>query len=284
MRLLAWNTGWNSSHESVEAQTAAVACIDPDVAFFSEWSPVPTRTARNGQVLRSHGHRRGAELGAIGLVHQYQQHVSDYADDGLAWATAHWGILAASRTHIRKNPVIPPLYAPGSWLEVVDEVTGLTMVGVRMPAWEGRRAHLRRRFWEWMLIQFERLAAAPAIVMGDLNTELASTTAAKDRKHGGDLLRGLMNDVGWLDAYDFTGAPAPPTYWHRGSKRLDYALVSPAFSGAIEDIDAPVAVEDHVTAGPSKDADGSSRGRLSDHAPIVVDLSIDTSPASMATA
>jgi len=280
MKLLAWNTGWNSSQTGVRAQTAAVECIDPDVAFFSEWSPVPTRTASSGRVIRSNGHRRGDELAGIGLVHQCHQHVSDYAEDGQPWTTAHWGILAASRTPIRKNPVIPPLHAPGSWLEVIDEASGLTMVGVRMPAWEGSQIHLRRDLWEWMVIQFERLTRTPTIVMGDFNTRLVYATAAEDRNFGGDLLRGLMSDAGWLDPYVLTGASPQPTYWHKGSKRLDYALVSPGYPGSIDGISAPVVVDRHVTAGPSKTSDGRSRGRLSDHAPVVLNMSVpgDYSP------
>lgn len=101
MRVMAWNTGWNVSPAKVNAQTDAVAELNPDVAFFSEWSPSPTRTISGGRTRGSGGHTRGPALQAKGLVHQCQQHVLDYAGDGRDWRKLYWG---SSQPHAIQSP------------------------------------------------------------------------------------------------------------------------------------------------------------------------------------
>ncbi len=280
MRIVAWNSGWNVSAGVVRSQTAAVAALDADVAFFSEWSPLRDRVTSAGTARSSSGHLRGGELAEVGLCHQRQEHVSDRAGDGRQWSGAYWGILAASRTPIAKTPLTPPLHAPGSWLEVTHEDTGLALVGVRMPAWEGNQMHRRRELWEWMIEQFQRLESTPAIVMGDFNTEMTYGSPSKAQRYGGDLLRSLTREHGWRDPYDATRSAKQPTFWHRSSRRIDYALVSPAFAGTIDAVDAPTEVGDLVVSGPARTERGERRGRLADHAPLVVDVTESTAARS----
>lgn len=173
---------------------------------------------------------------------------------------------------------MPPLSDPGSWLEVTHEESGLTLVGVRMQAWEGKDIHRRREFWEWMIEQFQRLESTPTIVLGDFNTEMSYGSPAKAKRFGGDLLRSLTREHGWRDPYDATRKGKQPTFWqNHASRRLDYAFVSPVFAGTIDAVDAPTQVGDLVTSGPSRNESGERRGRLADHAPLVVDVT-PTSP------
>ena len=273
MRVVAWNTGWNVSERVVRRQAEAVVSLGADVTFFSEWSPQKDRVTSAGEIRSSSGHLRGAEMARIGLPHQQHEHLSDRRDDGLAWSGAFWGVLAASRRPITKKLRMPPLFAPGYWLEVAHEDSGLTLVGVRMPAWDGRRVHLRRELWIWMLQQFDRLASTPTIVLGDFNTERAYPSPSTDFKYCGDLLRSVTAVRGWKDPYAVIGTSEQPTFWHRQScRRIDHALVSPAFKGSIDRIDAPTSVGALVLSGPSRADDGHQRGRLSDHAPLVIDV------------
>ena len=190
--------------------------------------------------------------------------------------------MRASREPITKTVLLPPLHAPGSWLEVTHERSGLTLVGLRMPAWEGRSIYRRRELWEWMFEQFGRLASTPAVVMGDFNTEMHYPSESRAQTYGGDLLRSLTREHGWRDPYDATRTTKQPTFWHRSSRRIDYALVSPAFDGSIDAIDAPTEVGDLVTSGPSRTEDGEPRGRLADHAPLVIEVSPAAVPEPLA--
>lgn len=274
MRVLAWNTGWNVSAGAVTAQTEAVARLAPDVAFFSEWSPQRDRVTSAGTTRSSGGHLRGPALANIGLSHQCHEHVSERAGDSRAWAGAYWGVLAVAKTPIRKTLLTPPFSAPGSWLEVTHEDTGLVLVGVRVPAWDGRELHLRRELWLWMVEQFDRLAGTSAIVAGDFNTETSYASKSRDAAFGGDLLRSLSRERGWRDPYAETESSPQPTFWHRAScRRIDHAFVSPAFQGTIDSVEAVTEAEGIVLSGPARDAEGRSRRRLADHAPLVIDVS-----------
>jgi len=193
--------------------------------------------------------------------------VSDYAGSGEKWSTAFWGVLAAARSPITKHDVLPPLYAPGSWLEVRHHGSGLTAVGVRVPAWE--RQVLRRTFWEWMLQQFDRLRSVPTVVMGDFNTEARVESPSSDRRSGRDLLRSVTVDHGWRCPFELTGTALQPTYWHGRPKRLDHCFVSPPLAESVRTVGSPASVGDITLAGPA------GRSALSDHSPIVIDISTD---------
>lgn len=124
-----------------------------------------------------------------------------------------------------------------------------------------------------MVQQFDRLADAPAVVLGDFNTEMRYATEARKRLHGGDLLRSLSAERGWTDAFDAAQAPKTDTHVRNNGAgaRVDYAFVSPGFSGTVGAA-APERAGEHILLRRP-----ASRGRervagLSDHAPIVVDL------------
>lgn len=287
MRILAWNTGWNVSAGVVKMQTEAVARLDADVAFFSEWSPLRDRVTGAGTVRSSSGHLRADELAEAGLPYQCYEHVSERAGDGRAWSGAYWGVLAAATSPIHKTLLTPPLHAPGSWLELTHERSGLTLVGVRLPAWDGKDTYLRRELWLWMVEQFDRLATVPTVVLGDFNTESEYGSSAREVQFGGDLLRSVTRERGWRDPYVATGTAPEPTFWHRSSaRRIDHAMVSPAFQGSIDAIHAPTQVEHLVVSGPARDENGEPRRRLADHAPLVIDVTPvrDDVPSEASTA
>jgi endonuclease/exonuclease/phosphatase family metal-dependent hydrolase len=274
MRVMSWNTNWNVSLATLAEQTDAVAELAPDVAFFSEWSPEPTRTSTSGKPIASNGHLRAPSLREIGLTHQCHEHASNYGARPERWARLHWGILAASSEPIHKAPLDNPTFAPGSWLEVVHEPTDLVVVGVRVPAWEGSTVHLRRDLWRWMSEQFDRLADRPAIVLGDFNTEMQYPTERATLRHGGDLLRSLTRKRGWRDTFDVNPLREVSTVVRNNgrSARLDYAFASPVLAEAITTAAAPTRVGRHILAGSPRDAAGNKVRRLSDHSPVVVDL------------
>lgn len=276
MRILAWNTTWNISEETVEKQTAAVAALGVDVAFFSEWSPSPTRDIGGGKKRRSAGHIRGGTLATVGLKHQCQEHVSDRLPDGQAWSKLYWGVLAASRTPISKVEIDPPLYAPGTWLEIRHEHTNLTIVGVRVPAWSSRDLQpLRRSYWQWMLEQFDRLQRTPAIVLGDFNTETTHRPgSAQQKRQGADLLLSLTTERGWRDAVKESAGRSVPTYIRNNGRasRVDYAFISPGFTDRVQEATSPDSVDEQILLRSPGSRKTDKASGLSDHAPVMVDI------------
>lgn len=275
---MAWNPNWNVSQAKVLKQTEAVAALDPDVAFFSEWSPSRTRTIGGGRPRASEGHTRGPALASIGLTHQCHQHVLHYADDDREWRRLFWGVLGAAREPIVKVELDPPLFAPSMWLEVTHPSTGLTLVGVRLTAWEdkGRGKGLRRASWKWMIEQFDRLADSPAVVLGDFNTEMRYSSESTKRRHGGDLLRSVTGERKWVDAFDAAGSPKTDTHVRNNGigSRVDYAFVSPGFTGTVTSASAPDQVGGHALLRRPATNKHEAVAGLSDHTPIIVDLNL----------
>ncbi len=93
MRVLAWNTHWNSSVTTLEDQCDAAVDLGAEIAFFSEWSPSPSRQS-NGVGRRSNGYLRGPALATRGLPHLAQEHVSDRSGDGKGWSQLAGGCPA----------------------------------------------------------------------------------------------------------------------------------------------------------------------------------------------
>lgn len=270
MRVLAWNTSWNCGPDKIERQVDAVDALEVDVAFFSEWSPLPTRTTTSGKTIANNHHVRTAELDRVGLTHHVHDHASDYADrtDGV-WTRQHWGVLGASRKPIRKVPTDNPTFAPGSWLEVESESSDLRLVGVRLPAWDGSDMSLRREFWQWMIEQFGRLRDTPTIALGDFNTETSYPSTRAARSHGADLLQSLTDDLGWTDVASATGQ-ATPTFTRKNGRasRIDYAFASPALSTTPTAFAAPTTVGAHHLVGEK------ALSPLADHTPIIVEFEV----------
>ena len=273
MRIVAWNGNWKSKRSTVEAQVAAVCALHADVAIFSEWSPNETRKIKGGATRRSSTYLRGALLDAAGFPFQCSEHESNHqAMDDIR--RLYWGQLAAATRPIVKASTVPPTFAAGSWLEFRHAESDLTLIGVRLPDWQSPLTGLRRDLWEWMVEQFDRLAGEQAIVMGDFNTWIDYGSSKKDRRHGSDHLRSLTALRGWQDPYAVLGRAAEPTYFFgTAQRRLDYAFVSPAFTGSVEGIQAPCVVGDVVMSGPAKSAANEPTVALSDHAPLVLDVS-----------
>lgn len=269
LRVLAWNVGglWNLRNGPAAAKrccalAAAVGALEPDVVFISEWSPAPIYGSSGLQ----------AEFAAIGLPHAAHNHRID----------KHWSVLAVARSPIERvidHDDTYPEYSPSAWVEVRHSDTGLTLVGLRVQAWEKGDIVLRRRYWEWMVDQFDRLANIPAVVTGDFNTEMTYPSEARARRFGGDLLRSVTRERGWVDAFDACRERKVDTYFSNNGrkKRLDYAFVSRASNVTVVSAGAPIAVAGHVLGGPLNNPDGSRTGRLADHSPVLVELRVTDS-------
>ena len=271
MRVLAWNIG-RPSPTTLRRQVDAVMALDPDVAFFSEWSPLQFRRNSAGVQTANTCHAIGPMLAESGFVHQCHEHVSDRLADGQPWYKPYWGVLGVSKAPITSAPTAPHLKGAGTWLEITHHGSGLRLVGARQMAWDGKQIGERRIHWEWMYEQFRRLSDIPALVMGDLNTEPSYSSTGKTRRMGADLMSRVHDDLHWSDPRG--GDAAEPTYFGRASWRaLDHAFVSPAVDHGCR-FETALIANGVCLAGPARSPLGERLPRLSDHAPIIVDIEV----------
>jgi hypothetical protein len=93
---------------------------------------------------------------------------------------------------------------------------GVRILGVRVPAY-GRDQRVRlNKSWDWLEEVAATLAGVPAVILGDLNVDLAS-------RSGGAYLRRLLN-AGWTRAAPEAGHTY---YGHNGARsEIDHMLFS----------------------------------------------------------
>ncbi len=82
-------------------------------------------------------------------------------------------LLIASRdTQLRYELVVPDIHpsVPSNILEVSLASPGITVLGFRMPAFEPKQRALKRRTWNWLFGEADRLRAGSTLIVGDFNT------------------------------------------------------------------------------------------------------------------
>jgi exonuclease III len=95
---------------------------------------------------------------------------------------------------------------------------GLSIVGVRVPAYDAKESAFLRQAWEWLESTATMLRHSAAVVLGDLNVPAAST----DSRGGGSFRRILAS--GWQRAAPADGA----TYFGHGGRfsEIDHILAT----------------------------------------------------------
>lgn len=213
----------------------------PDAIALSEF-----RTARGGSLR--------AVLADHGWAHQAKPHAPPSTNT----------VFVASRTPIQSVETHPRLPRPlRTRLMTVTLEQGTTITAAHIPdAARSDRDGMRDRtlVWHEIIATAKQLKGTPHAVLGDLNTgrhridepgETFSCTA----------LLGALTSMGYTDAWRAVHGPhARHASWrsHAGAGfRLDHALLSAPLSGSIANAEYPRE---------------PLQNRLSDHAPLVVDL------------
>lgn len=132
-------------------------------------------------------------------------------------------LLIGSRdTQRRYELVAPDIHpsVPSNILEVSLASSGVTVLGFRMPAFEGKGSRsLKRLTWNWLLGEADRLRGGSALIVGDFNTAPGDSDA-----NCGDCLEKLVQG-GWQHA-----RPASGHSWrhsHSGTERqIDHIFLS----------------------------------------------------------
>lgn len=183
MRIATWNLNNRVGRMPFrpEAAEAAVA-LDADIVVFTEFYP------------QGHESKFRATLAAAGWSEQLMSTPTD--------AVAN-RVLIASKVTMEPSPLALPAFDaqfPANVCAVLLPTIGLTVVGVRVPAYSGPEQPLLTSAWDWIKAAAFSLKGTHAVILGDLNV---STDSSASR--GGAHFRRILSD-GWRRAAPPGGA------------------------------------------------------------------------------
>jgi hypothetical protein len=157
MLICSWNLNNRVGYVPFRPEAAqAVAALDADVIVLNEFYPAG-REAAFRQVLSDGG-----------WTHQLMS-----PDTG---AKAN-RVLIASRLPFQDSGMAHPDFDtqfPANVAAARFE-NGLTLVGLRIPAYTGADLPLTTKAWDWVQETAQRLVDQPAVIVGDLNTSVKAT-------------------------------------------------------------------------------------------------------------
>jgi hypothetical protein len=239
MRLATWNLNNRVGKVRFRPEAAhAAVVLGADVIVFTEYFP-QQRHQHFCQVL--------AEAGWV-----YQLLSNEPAE--IANRT-----LIASRLLLEPDDLLLPDFdcqLPANTLAAHLPTLGLTILGVRVPAYGPKHSALLLRSWEWLETAAAGLSNKPAVILGDLNVR-----ASSGRGPAWVSLRRIL-DSGWQRA---TPAQGHSYFGPTGVRsEIDHILATPRCS--IRSAEYVTAVTGFTIAG-TPDA-------LSDHAAMVADIDI----------
>lgn len=249
MRLLTWNIMHGGGGERLPRIGLSLIGSGADVIAITEF-----RTARGG-ALR-------AVLADHGWVHQAQSDEDPGKSANTVFLASRRPILRAEQNHGLPPPLRRRL--------LTVELPGAVITAAHVPdAARGDRAAMVRKaaVWRAIIDGARTLRDRPHVVLGDLNTG-RHRLDEPGATFTGTALLGRLVSLGYVDAWRAVhGAGARQGSWtsHTGTAyRLDHALVSGRLAGAV--------------TGAWYDQN-ALKNRLSDHAPLVVDLCGTAEPA-----
>lgn len=189
------------------------------------------------------------ELAAVGLEHFSHS----------ARVKGQNQILIASRLSLRSGHLLAPALdaaLPSNVLHVELVEPRLDIVGIRVPAYEQRLP--REQCWKWLVETGQQFLERPAVLIGDFNVDPSSRY--------GQSIRDLVAS-GWQHGWQ-------DDWWSFRSlkgftSRIDHAFVSPRIH--LEQAKYVAVSGEHILAGDPT--------ALSDHAALVIDVSVSSSVA-----
>lgn len=237
MRLATWNLNNRVGKIPFRPEAAhAAVLLGADVLVFTEYFP-------------QHHHAAFSEvLASAGWANQLLSHEP---------AVTANRVFMASRLPLVRDALPLPTFDhqfPANLLAASLPTYGLTILGVRVPAYRSEQTPLLLKSWEWLEHASARLRETKAVVMGDLNVQASST-----RGPAGESFRRIL-DSGWQRAapasgYSFLG--------HTGKCSVIDHLLTTQHCRHL--------AAEYVTSVPGFTLAGEADA-ISDHAALVVDL------------
>jgi len=232
LRLISWNLGHRTREKAIPANFyQAVHALRPDVLVLNEFRDGPSRSE-----LRT-------RLRGLGMPHVLASTCLD----------GHNQVLVASQTPIETGdipaPQAPDSHAQTNFLAVRHVGSGLTIVGMRAPAY-AKRAEMQA-YWQAMG-QILRSSKGPVVLAGDFNVDPSGPRALPVFTH--------LRLRGWK-----LPQPSGPWSFVSGS-RIDHVLASPP---------AGIVTCEYVReAGGVILAGADPLMRVSDHAALVAEVHV----------
>lgn len=200
MRIATWNVNHRVGRTTFRPEAAHAACaLNADLICLNEFYPKAEEESFRRVLFDS------------GYCHQL---ISPAAPSGVLANR----VLIASRRPIEQVELQVPTHEPHLRTNVLGVLTEeLTIVGMRVPAYDGLEAPHLLAAWEWVCEVAARLCERPAVILGDLNVSLNSLGYQKGRH-----LQSILAN-GWTRV-----ATVGPTYHGRNGVRteIDYVLVT----------------------------------------------------------
>ncbi len=237
MRILTWNILHGGGRERSPWILMEILALRPDLVVVTE-------------ARRRFAAQLAGAFADAGLIHA----LGPEAPDGVN------AVMLLSR-----EPLIPhpPEDCPGCmrsrWLEATLPGPGLRIAGVHLPEAGRTRAHAES--WGFLLRAARARRALPVVVAGDLNT-WRDGPDARPRNGATATNLGRLAALGFVDAWLAAGGPPAESTWKGWSGeafRLDYVLLSEPLAGAV---------------GGARIVQARAGAKLSDHAALVVDISL----------
>lgn len=251
MRILAWNILHGGGARRAPEIALAILAHQPDVVVLTEF-----RRSVGGQIA--------GVLGDHGLSSQFHT-APEGAANGLLIAANELLLPTAEVSPFADDPRLNR-----RWLDLRAARSNMRITGVHIPdaARGDHKATARKSlYWRRLLETTNAPETERRVIVGDFNTGRSRLDEDGDTFTCTPLL-GELTTRGYADAYRLLHARGADRSWQSctgAGFRLDHAYVSPPLT-------------DHVRAVSYSQRERESG--LSDHAPMLIELSVEPAPAT----
>jgi exonuclease III len=246
LRIFTWNVNHRTCRKAISAAfPAGILSLSPDVVVLTEYVKGPDHATFC------------TALEAGGLAARFHTPIQP---------GRHNQVLIASRSMATVGTFVPPdtlSHAVSNCLHVSLAGPSLHLLGLRVPMYKSAKE--RCSYWDWFETAIQPLFAYPTVIIGDLNADPRRT-----RGPGADHLRRLAA-AGW----QLPDPDGPGSYTSANGQmsRLDHALVTPTVT---------VRTAQYIASANGYLFSGRGPAYLSDHAPLVLDVSVPREPQDAA--
>lgn len=251
LRLVTWNIRHGGSN--VLGIARAIAGFDADVVVLPEFQ------ASKGESLLQEVAKRGLPYHQVDCSRPQSN-----------------GVAVVARHPLSAGSLKGPSTVPHRWQHVQIEALGIELIGIYLHGGDehNETPEEKQDFWDEILKAAQDLRATPAVIAGDLNTGKHNLDELGATFFSAKSFCDLSENVGWTDCFRcLHGDRRVYSWWHTKSGfRLDHAFVSPPLASRVKRAEYIWKQGDAILAHDGLKPWPEDKGRLSDHAALVVEL------------